>query len=763
MNLAWLVAIIEPDLLVERSHDNAATPEAELAKIMQGRIMRSVFDEDIEDPSVRAISNVVSGHAEALDTLVEALRTAEVVQDQAQLTALTLVACALLTDQEDSARSLQLLNNTLRSLTSDTAETKVCRALILQQRALRKNDVGEPASNDLDEVAQLVDRIQFNPYPELGLRASAALSSSAAIENIIQALKSSAAGFDLGAPSSDMGYVASDLEEDELVQFRRWLSSAYKNKLSRSSPTEYGPDLYFENLRLEVLGHRDVYRSRRELASMRIVRFMPSLPSAVAADSLQLLRLAGSDAELRQLVDDLVLVGPVGPLLIDGRRVQSRRTTDRSLRTGELIVLAAAAEVMTPAEAFEMLQRVLSVIRGGGPTTAPLRWQADFSKDEEAWTAAAALAGAAGAAGAIARELIAYATPNRLADIASDTVIARIIRKIEWADVEEDLRQPWLELASEQSLQNPSSPTVAAIRSALGVQSQLLLGDSNKSLNDFAERINHFLRTKQPVPNDVREPAMSIALSSLEQAAAEAQGGTYARRVVRPAEIVAVLLTQSSDQQAWDGLLGFLANPLVARSEKSRAFSVLAHERPYLAVDVAARYRQSIVAAVTEPDRWAFDNANNDPVFTPALNFAYAYGFITEHEVAEQLSELASSSDAHVRRQAGRSVALFTPESMSDQILPVVIALSSDSDPTVRVTVARALSHIAQRQDVVGGIAIERLTHLLNSEGVYAPLNALGQLASASMAIPQIDRAVRRLRNESQSWRIRRRAAELIG
>lgn len=762
MNLAWLVAVIEPDLLAERSHGTAASPDAELAKIMQGRIMRSVFDEEIADPSVRAIGNAVSGDADAVDTLVQALSSADVVQDEAKLTALTLIACALLTDREDSARSLLIIDDTLRSLNGDTPESKLCRALILQQRALRKNDVGESTAIDLEEVLYLVGQIQFDPYPELVLRTNAPHSSTAAIEHIIGALRSSAAGFDLGAASTDMGYVASDLDEDELVQFRLWLSSAYKNKLSRSAPVEYGPDLYFENLRLEIIGHRDVYRSRRELASMRIVRFMPSLPSAVAADSLQLLRLAGADAELRQLVDDLVLVGPVSPLLTDGRRVQARRTTDRSLRTGELIVLAAAAEVMTPSEAFETLQRVLSVIRGGGPTTAPLRWQADFSKDEEAWTAAAALAGAAGAAGAIARELLDYASSNRLEDIASDTAIARIIRKIEWAEVEGDVRQLWLDLALEHEMQTPSSPTVASIRSMLGVQSQLPLGDSNRSLNGLAERINHFLRTKQPVPDDIREPTMSAALSSLETAAAEAQGGTYARRVVRPAEIVAVLLAQSADQQAWDGLLSFLANPLVARSEKSRAFTVLSYERPYLAADVADRHRDGILAAVTMPDRWAFDSADNDPVFTPALNFAYAYGLTTEDEVTEKLGELASSPDAHFRRQAGRSIALIAANSISDRMLPIIIALSSDSDPSVRVTVARALSHLVQRQDIVGGIAVERLTHLLNSEGVYAPLNVLGHLASTSLSNQQVDRVVRRLRTESQSWRIRRRAAQLI-
>ena len=92
----------------------------------------------------------------------------------------------------------------------------MCRALVLQQRALRNNDMGEPTASDLDEVRRLVDQIQFDAYPELVLRTNAGTSSRTALENILDALRSSAAGFDLGVSSRDMGYVTSDLEDDQL-------------------------------------------------------------------------------------------------------------------------------------------------------------------------------------------------------------------------------------------------------------------------------------------------------------------------------------------------------------------------------------------------------------------------------------------------------------------------------------------------------------------------------------------------------------------
>ncbi len=60
--------------------------------------------------------------------------------------------------------------------------------------------------------------------------------------------------------------------------------------------------------------------------------------------------------------------------------------------------------------------------------------------------------------------------------------------------------------------------------------------------------------------------------------------------------------------------------------------------------------------------------------------------------------------------QAGRSLSLLSSTSMRDWTIPKVYALSSDSNPAVRVAVARALGETCQRRDIVGDMAIERLS-----------------------------------------------------
>ena len=65
-----------------------------MAKAIQGRVLRSAFDEEIADASVRAIYGAMQGDEHAVDVLVEGLSTEEARQDLAKLTALTLVAHA---------------------------------------------------------------------------------------------------------------------------------------------------------------------------------------------------------------------------------------------------------------------------------------------------------------------------------------------------------------------------------------------------------------------------------------------------------------------------------------------------------------------------------------------------------------------------------------------------------------------------------------------------------------------------------------------
>jgi HEAT repeat len=764
MDLAWLVAVIEPDLLARRGYRDAGPlePPAELAKAMQGRIQRSLFDEQIDDAAVRAAYAAIAGGDSALDKLIEVISASDTRDDLAKLTALTLLACALLAERDDVPTCLRLLDDALSWINDQSASTLLCRMLVLQQRALRNNDIGESVESDLDEIRRLIEQTRFDPYPELVLRVGADVTPEAAIDNILDVLRSSSAGFGLDLPSFDMGYVTSDLEDHQIGSYRRWLDSNYKTKISREVPTDYGPDLYFENLRLEVIGHREVYRARRELATMRVVRFIPSLPAAVAQDGLRLLRQAGADADLRQLIGELTFAGPMSAILADGRSIESNRTTDKALRTSEMIVLAAAAEVMSPSDAFKALTRVLSVIRRGGPTTAPLHWHADFSKDEDAWIAASALAAAAGTAGEIARSLLDYATPTRLTDEAFDRVVARIVARIDWEDVDGGLRALWLNLAATRTPDGRTTNTATAIRSALSVNAGVSLG-ADASLNDLAEGINHYLRTGIPIPDDVRQAAKDTALPSLVAAAKSAAAGTYGVGIVQPAEIVAVLLTQSPDDDEWAGLLDFLTNPVVARREKSRAFDVLVSEQPYLSTELGSRYADRLASIVTETDRWGFTDPYAGDVFVPALAFAYAYGFLADESVAQHFRALTSSPDAGRRGVAGRYLSLLASKSLQDWMLPMVFSLSTDADPKVRFAVTRALGQVAQRQDVLADLAIGHLSDFLQSGGVFVPLNTLDQLGPETLRAAEIDRIVRRLRNESQSWRVRKRAAELLG
>ena len=132
-------------------------------------------------------------------------------------------------------------------------------------------------------------------------------------------------------------------------------------------------------------------------------------------------------------------------------------------------------------------------------------------------------------------------------------------------------------------------------------------------------------------------------------------------------------------------------------------------------------------------------------------------GLVHQDNHRYRLTFGSADDDEHLR-----SLSLLSSTSMRDWMIPKVYALSSDSDPAVRVAVARALGETCQRRDIVGDMAIERLSELLQSRSVFVPLHTLMQLTSAVLIASQIDRIVRQLRNDCQSWRIRKRAAQLL-
>jgi hypothetical protein len=67
-------------------------------------------------------------------------------------------------------------------------------------------------------------------------------------------------------------------------------------------------------------------------------------------------------------------------------------------------------------------------------------------------------------------------------------------------------------LASTQARNHPISPTAAAIRNVLSVDSELSVGDDDASLNNLAESTNHYLRAEQPIPDTVSGCALAVLI-----------------------------------------------------------------------------------------------------------------------------------------------------------------------------------------------------------------------------------------------------------
>lgn len=764
MSLGWLVAVACPTLfgLRVRSDDQPDHPEAQLARALRGFFQPTPFEPNVDDASIRAVRAVLMGKREALGDLIDSLLLADVQSDPCRLTALTLVACVFLAEEDNIPKCLEILQTAVDSVPATTPTLALCKCLLLLQKLLRLNDTGEPIDIEVAALAELSPVLDGLPDVEFGTTEDPAFQPQDAAACLTEAVRSAMASFTSGdALNIGRDPLMDRLPDDAYGTLREWLDDTYSTKLSHSTPDYYGSDLYFTNFHLELLGHKGVYRLRQELAMMRLVRFMPTIPRSLAADSLRLLRHAGADSKLESLVRELTMGGPTAAVMVDGRRIASYRTSNNSHRTGEMIVLAAAAELMSTAEAYMALQRVLSVIRGGGPTTAPLHWQADSSKAEEAWLAAAALAGAAGASGLVARELLSYSTPERLSDIATDTVIARSIQRIEWESVDQPTKDAWREIELRQAEANRSSPTVDALRSALNINVTIQLGNDAHPLSELAASLNFYLREKAPIPTDLMAIAERSSIESLSGVKARAENRTYARGAIQPAEVIAVLLTQSPSEDLWDHLLAFLADSRISRHDKTRAFDVLSQARPDIAPELLESNAEGLVRVISTADPAEFRRSELEP-YPAALRFANSYGLVDAETSASHIRSLAASGTARSRQEAGISLSLLSADSLADWMIPLIYRLSYDSDPNVRVSVASALSRIAEREDATGVIATDRLIELLEGDGVNVPLQALGQLSQDAVALPALNRVLNQLSNDHPSRRIRQRASRLL-
>lgn len=696
------------------------------------------------DEAVRLVYDAIYGGGSAAQQLFESVLVGN-GGDVARSTALTLVACVIAGMDDNHQLCDRLISHTLQVVVADDVESTLCRAALLQQRALRHYDAGQQSADDSISVASMLESLDANKVETFVMNGVTTRSCSAVVDDIrntlIKASWSTVASTIFSedaigpipskrdqlfsAPSERL----SSLSAYELSEYYRYVERAYDKLLRRAPHTVWGgrdPDVFFEVLAYELYGHAGVAHNRKQLAMMRVAQAFPALENINVADSLRLLRQAGAESELRQLIGQLVQNGPLDGILFDARRILKYRRRPASVRVLELAVFEAAADILPLSEASEVLDLVLEVLETGGPGDPPGRWQALPKRLESTWEAAAAVANAAGAAGRFADYLLSSVDRTRMDDELWDRAYARAIGKIEWESVPDPVTSAWRRALREFEPAGEVSRSVFTNQTGAGVVEL----PSTGSFPEHAEAINRFLRKGEPIPDELIDAASRLAIEGVERVRTEARGHTYSGRVTDPGEVLAVLLIETGRPEMSEPLLGLLADSQAAHAGRARAFDLLSENKVSLVASKVNEFRTGLESAVLQPDPFAWASSQSSTLFPSAMRFAAVYGILSEYEAFGYVATLAAANDHFFKLEAARSVRAFVKSTQFQWLLPMALQLSFEIFPDVKVVAVHCLAALAKKGGSQSRAATDRLSQLLDDDGITVPLAVLRAIKS---------------------------------
>lgn len=783
MNLAWIAAVLRP-------HDVAPHPnftDEEYAKLPAGQLAALVIGGDWSHQSrgseVRESALEYAEKSMQFDTMKEGVdglvRSAlsGTSTDMARSTALALLACQAAAEMEDFETCERLINQLLTEVDASAAG-QLCRAVLLQQRALRRRDAGREFADDVFSSARILEHLVTGKIADFPLSPGVSSKPSETVAEIAYALKRACwslipQGYDEDLPfpefpsymerlrlplSHRIMRIAADRDSVrsryELKQFKR---------LYASSETTLGgapDDLFHDTLALELIGHGDVYRSRRDQALLRLIRHAEGEAGVEVHDCLRLLRHAGATKELELALNRFRSAGPLSVLSWDARQVLLRRSTPDLLRVPELMVLRAAADLLSPSEAERALSSVLASISAGGPPDLPGSWQHGTLRMSAAWEAGAALANACSQGNEIALVLLAAVRDESSHGDFIDQNAARVVRIISWRHVCARVKKSWLEWLNGPQAQTYDR-TAESISVALGsspAPETMLDG-----IEGVAKRLNSYLvDSGQPLSLNEQSRAIEIVKSDLRSVRNSAEQGRYAFGSRSSADIAAVLVREFRDVgELWMELATFLTSPHVARIDRDIAFDRLTRDRPQipeLAREVFVAARKSLLR---EKNDFGHLGESQISPYPAALRFVLAHDLIDEADAIAYVAELSGSSFAGARSEAARTLAVAVDKSSREWVLSLALQMSHESDIRAKGHSARVLARISASSGAVGSVAERRLVALLEDEdGLLVPFYVLRELRGLGKLPDSVVRVMQSLARDHPSNEVRRAAKE---
>jgi hypothetical protein len=793
MSLAWLAAVLLPgDIAIHPnfpSDEYALLPEAQLGAVVLGRWQQLVNYQggrqstDHLDPAIQTAMNALTqgAAAEARTHLEEIIRAER--DDAARTAALALIVCISAAGADDYVTCQRVLDYELSALDYASSESRnedrLLAAVLLQQKCIRMADAGSEYASIAQESLALLSGIDPGRCRPFDLSESVSWTSTKTITDIVEVLTDAALSF---LPEDPVFADTSShlLEQQEPIWIRRirtpiprrlltigvssesvyerFIKNIYRETLhstSRSLFSTASQDTFFELVGLELLGHGSVRAAREQLAMQRIIANAQFLPQS--GDALSLLRHSGAKDSLELAVRSFRLGGPLRALSEDAAQIARRIAQGGALRSVELIVLEASAELMTAPVAEEMLREILTA--DGEfltPVDLPMHREYTLSRRGHAYSAAAALAIPAEMNDEVGRAFLQELTLLPL-EITADHKLARPLNDLDWSAMSTELRADWATWMN--SGERREFTTVRdVVRDRLNLSSETTKVD----LESVAHQID-LLRRSEGSVDDIPSLSAEVVRGDLARIRDDAVRGSYSFGELTAADVAIALVIYARDESLWDDVSKFLVDSRVSRNDRTPAFERLSREVPSLPNAVRKRFQSQAEQVVLAPPAFSEDEVTPYPA---ALRAFGCLGVLDEARVFEFTARLAGAESAEARREAATTVAALARANEGPWLLPLALQLSHEAHWDTSARAGRALvllSTSAHREAAPAEkrAATSRILELLESDGILAPLIMLQAIDSLSEFPERIRESVQRLAVEHPALSVRRAARRL--
>lgn len=752
MNLAWLVAILAPRDIAphpnfsEKVHDG---PSALAALHMPWkRYSRGDGTEDPLDAETRAYV-LACDQALATGTMQQGTnKLAELVQvlsyrDPAQATAGALLAAAAFSELDQHDRALDILSTLIQTFRQgpEDAGQQLLIAALLQQQAFRFFEIGETGESQAQEAADLLRTLSVAALTPIKMSQSVSWGPEETFRSIIEAL--------LDAASTHIAKLIDPLSPGwlDVVRSRpvelvlktaRGRAEGYEDYLEASfqypaaSTRRYsvsGPPgdlaVWQALLLLELLGHPAARRRRIDLGILRYLLSAEDQDVDLKQDALRLLRQGRDEGLLRVATRRIRVGGPLSALRGDAAMVLQHRAPVRRLGTTELILLEAASDLLSTAEASAALDAVLNCIER--PFELKDRsWQAEAARLKDVWSAAVAIGVIAERLDGVAQRLLSEVARPTGDDDLMDRTHAEVIQDLDWSSVSAGTKEAWRRWATTATREGRQELLEAA-EWHLDIRDE----DANVSppyelsIRDVATTLNGVIQGRATISDDTKHVSRIVVLDGLSEIRRDAAEGSYKGGGIAIADVAVGLAIYAGIDDVWEAIVDFLLDPKVRRADKDLALERLARESNR----IPSRARDTLAAHVDvlfdTDGRDFFGDATIDP-YPSALRLATALSILPEDRLLTGCARLAGAGQASTRVEAARTLTAIA-RGLHPPVWAVVLALqfSRDLDPSVRAEAARSLALLLPVNGQYQDLIVDRLLELLREDGILVPMLVL--------------------------------------